>query len=1317
LVMNLLAAANDVENDPLSAIIVAGPQHGAVVFNPDGSFTYTAAANYNGADSFTYQVNDGHSASDHGDSNIATVTLAVASVNDAPTGTSTTVTTLEDTPYVFKLADFGFSDAIDAASTAGANNFSAVTISSLPLAGSLTNNGITVAAGQSISVAEIAAGLLRFSPAANANGTGYASFTFQVQDDGGTANGGINTDPVAKTLTLNVTSVNDAPTGTSTTVTTLEDTPYVFQLTDFGFSDAIDAASAAGANNFSAVTISSLPLAGTLTNNGIAVAAGQSISVAEIAAGLLRFSPAANANGAGYASFTFKVQDDGGTANGGINTDPVAKTLTLSVTSVNDAPTGTNTTVTTLEDTPYVFKLADFGFSDAIDAASTAGANNFASVVIGNLPLAGSFTLNGVAVSSGQSIAVADITAGLLQLAPALNANGTAYASFTFKVQDDGGTANGGINTDQTARTMSINVTPVNDAPVAVSATVAGTEDTPYIFSWSDFKVSDVDSTDTSTGLSTGLAITINTLPVDGLLQYYDGIQWLAVSAGQRITKVDIDLGLLCFGPDANESGFAGYSTVGTGNNKQHYASFTYQADDGFLSTAVASMTVNIVPVADAPTVVLSQQVDAYGATAMLFNTGWESVANRNNKYTVVTASQLDGWSVVKEVQLGDNYHYDRDGDGRYDQDDYCDNSKEAFIIWGNDDKMKDANNNNRYVTGVPNTGRNWLELGNAMDVERQTYGIERTVTTRAGATYDLNLDYAGRLGLDLNHTRIGIYVDGVLVGSHTGTSSNMALNWESLNFSFTGHGGSQNIRIVIEGVTSEDHHDHHEGEGRGAMIDNLVLTENMPINTGYQDSAIRLSSVIAALTDSDGSETLGVTIGAIPAGSTLTDGTHSFTATATLHDVAVTGWSLGNLSITPPGGYTGTFSLTVTATATESASTSTASYTVALAVTVVSNNVTSPIVLDLNGDGIHTTALGATQGKFDLLNNGSPIASGWISAGDAFLAVDLNGNGMIDNRSELFGGKIGEGYSQLSAYDSNHDGLIDYRDERFNDLEVWQDSNSNHRTDAGELRSLGAAGVSSLSLSYTIQPVNDNGNLLLETSAATLADGRTISMADVYFRIGRFGQARSETSGPETAKMDAGVQSEFAGITATEVNPYIRMINTAMPQVESEQKSVAASTIAAAYGSTITGSGSSATIAISSILPADNPGSVESTVPALGETVLGATTAQEGMGDLIIMHGAANASPAITSENNASSITFDWSALTNPSAEYAVPAKSTSISAWASAAPSDNWLHDFLGIARLVPVNLADSTGLSVTLPKTEESEQPFVERRQIPR
>ena len=55
--------------------------------------------------------------------------------------------------------------------------------------------------------------MLMFTPAANANGTAYASFTFQVQDDGGTANGGVDLDQSANTITINVTSVNDAPAG------------------------------------------------------------------------------------------------------------------------------------------------------------------------------------------------------------------------------------------------------------------------------------------------------------------------------------------------------------------------------------------------------------------------------------------------------------------------------------------------------------------------------------------------------------------------------------------------------------------------------------------------------------------------------------------------------------------------------------------------------------------------------------------------------------------------------------------------------------------------------------------------------------------------------------------------------------------------------------------------------------------------------------------------------------------------------------------------------------------------------------------------
>ena len=70
-------------------------------------------------------------------------------------------------------------------------------------------------------------------PAANANGTPYTTFTFQVQDDGGTANGGVDLDQSPNTMTVNVTSVNDAPAGTDTAVTTDEDVTYTFTTANF----------------------------------------------------------------------------------------------------------------------------------------------------------------------------------------------------------------------------------------------------------------------------------------------------------------------------------------------------------------------------------------------------------------------------------------------------------------------------------------------------------------------------------------------------------------------------------------------------------------------------------------------------------------------------------------------------------------------------------------------------------------------------------------------------------------------------------------------------------------------------------------------------------------------------------------------------------------------------------------------------------------------------------------------------------------------------------------------------------------------------
>ncbi|MEZ6078112.1 MAG: hypothetical protein R3C56_21295 [Pirellulaceae bacterium] len=121
-----------------------------------------------------------------------------------------TVTTLEKTNYTFTSGDFGFSDV-------DGNSLLAVKIASLPCAGTLyldTNSdgnvdgGEALTANTTVSLADIDAGRLKFKPTADENGTSYANFTFAVQDDGDTANSGVDTDPTPNTMTINVTSTS-----------------------------------------------------------------------------------------------------------------------------------------------------------------------------------------------------------------------------------------------------------------------------------------------------------------------------------------------------------------------------------------------------------------------------------------------------------------------------------------------------------------------------------------------------------------------------------------------------------------------------------------------------------------------------------------------------------------------------------------------------------------------------------------------------------------------------------------------------------------------------------------------------------------------------------------------------------------------------------------------------------------------------------------------------------------------------------------------------------------------------------------------------
>lgn len=193
-----------------------------------------------------------------------------------------------------------------------------------------------------------------------------------------------------------------------------------------------------------------------------------------------------------------------------------------------------------------------------------------------------------------------------------------------------------------------------------------------------------------------------------------------------------------------------------------------------------------------------------------------------------------------------------------------------------------------------------------------------------------------------------------------------------------------------------------------------------------------------------------------------------------------------------------------------------------------------TPIAIDLNGDGIHTIARDDMQGSFDLLGTGKAIQSGWLSKGDGFLAIDSNGNGAIDNVGELFGGTAkGSGFAKLASYDSNGDGVVNASDAQFASLLIWQDANSDGKTDAGELVSLAAAGVTGLNVAYTELPFLDaNNNLHLERSSVTMSNGKTADMTDVYFNVAAADAAAAGVTLPSMADLmaDGAQQVQLVG-------------------------------------------------------------------------------------------------------------------------------------------------------------------------------------------
>ena len=306
--------ANDFDSEdfllPSSTSVVTAPSNGATSINTNnGVITYTPSVNFNGPDSFTYQVSD----SQDGTSNIATVSINVESVNDAPVMVNDIQTINEDVAILIDiLANDTDVDTDDKVST--------ISIDTQP-----SNGRVTIVDDK-----------VRYEPTSDFNGTD--NFTYHAQDSTGTIG---NT----ATVTINITGENDLPFAVNDSANTDEDTPVTIDVlvndSDVDGEDDIDRAT---------VSMMSAPAKGSLSIDSDN--------------GAITYTPNANING--EDSFTYVVKDtDDGTSN--------EATVNITINPINDAPVANNDIVSNVvEDITYPINVLgnDSDIENGINSAT-----------------------------------------------------------------------------------------------------------------------------------------------------------------------------------------------------------------------------------------------------------------------------------------------------------------------------------------------------------------------------------------------------------------------------------------------------------------------------------------------------------------------------------------------------------------------------------------------------------------------------------------------------------------------------------------------------------------------------------------------------------------------------------------------------------------------------------------------------------------------------------------------------------------------------------------------------------------------------------
>ncbi|MGI9947245.1 tandem-95 repeat protein [Vibrio hyugaensis] len=448
---------------------------------------------------------------------------------------------------------------------------------------------------------------------------------------------------------------------------------------------------------------------------------------------------------------------------------------------------------------------------------------------------------------------------------------------YTLQVKVADGT--GGVDTAE----VNVSLVNVNDAPEASPSSVTTLEDSQVTLYWASFGVTDADS-ETST-----LSVQITSLPSDGALEYKDEQEnWQAVQTDQVLSKSQFDADGVRFTPEVNASGDDSFTGNGVGNQEGSYAQIGFKPTDGEDKGPESVLTIDVTPDADAPN--LATVTPGLSLPQQEFHvTSWNNILVGSDNGQGVTGQVL-----IDTIDALDSTNGSQSTiTNVQDSSSYATSSDEAVLV----------------------TALVYLEAGTSYDFVGRA---DDSLAIKIGGTLVDEARWGNGSG-DIKGSEFVPSVSGFypIEIYHHNQSGQGNFNVDvSINGQAPVDLSNSNLYVVSDSAAL-DAVDVRTSELK--EVDSVQFYETYEVNEGLQDTAIPISEIRASLTDTDGSESLAVTLKGLPIGAVLSDGVNSITVATVNEALDVTGWSLDSLTVTPPAGSHNDFTIEVTATSTES--------------------------------------------------------------------------------------------------------------------------------------------------------------------------------------------------------------------------------------------------------------------------------------------------------------------------------------------------------------------------------------------------------------